>query len=87
MIADCPVAFSSLALAEPELCIWKRPANSTTVWSPPQGRQVVLGALPDSPFGINLLGHDMSLWDNVAVLAVFGTVMILLAMRSFSSVE
>ena len=50
-------------------------------------RQVVLGALPDSPFGINLLGHSMSLWDNVAVLAVFGTVMILLAMRSFSTVE
>jgi len=50
-------------------------------------RQVVLGALPDSPFSINLLGHDMSLWDNVIVLAVFGTVMILLAMWSFSAEE
>ena len=50
-------------------------------------RQVVLGALPDSPFSINLLGHSMSLWDNVIVLAVFGTVMILLAMWSFSAEE
>lgn len=50
-------------------------------------RQVVLGAPSDSPFSINLLGHNMSLWDNVAVLAVFGTVMILLSMRSFSSEE
>lgn len=48
-------------------------------------RQVVLGTSSESLFGINLLGHNMSLWDNVAVLAVFGTVMILLAMRSFSS--
>ena len=48
-------------------------------------RQVVLGASSDFPFSINLLGHNMSLWNNVAVLAVFGTVMILLAMRSFSS--
>jgi len=50
-------------------------------------RQVVLGAPSDFPFSINLLGHNMSLWDSVAVLAVFGTVMILLAMRSFSSEE
>jgi len=50
-------------------------------------RQVVLGVLPDSPFSINLLGHTMSLWDNVIVLAVFGTVMILLAMWSFSTAE
>jgi len=50
-------------------------------------RQVVLGVLPDSPFSINLLGHNMSLWDNVIVLAVFGTVMILLAMWSFSTAE
>ena len=50
-------------------------------------RQVMLGTPPDSPFGINLLGHTMSLWDNVAVLAVFGAAMILLAMWSFSSQE
>jgi len=47
-------------------------------------RQVILGASPGSPFGITLLGHTMSLWNNVSVLAVFGAVMILLAMWSFS---
>ena len=50
-------------------------------------RQVMLGASPDSPFAISLLGHTMSLWDNIAVLAAFGVVMILLAMWSFSSQE
>ncbi len=48
-------------------------------------RQVILGAAPDSSFGINLFGHTMSLWDNVAVLAVFGAAMTLLAMWSFST--
>ncbi len=47
-------------------------------------RQVMLGTSPDSPFGINVLGHTMSLWDNIILLAVFGVVMILLAMWSFS---
>ncbi|MBA7530792.1 Inner membrane transport permease YadH [subsurface metagenome] len=50
-------------------------------------RQVILGTTPGAPFGINLLGHNMSLWDNVAVLAVFGVAMVLLAMWSFSSQE
>jgi len=50
-------------------------------------RQVMLGTPPDSPFGINLLGHTMSLWDNVAVLAVFGIAMTLLAMWSFGTQE
>jgi len=50
-------------------------------------RQVVLGTAPGSPIGINLFGHTMSLWNNVTVLAVFGTVMILLAMWSFSNQE
>jgi len=50
-------------------------------------RQVMLGAAPDSPFSISLLGHSMSLWDNIAMLAVFGAAMILLAMWSFSSQE
>jgi len=48
-------------------------------------RQVVLGVPPGSPFSINLFGHNMSLWENVTVLAVFGAAMILLAMWSFSS--
>ena len=50
-------------------------------------RQVMLAATPDSPFSINLFGHTMSVWDNVAVMAGFGVVMILLAMKSFSSQE
>ncbi len=50
-------------------------------------RQVMLGTSTDSPFAINLLGHTMSLWDNIAVLSAFGVVMILLAVWSFSSQE
>ncbi len=50
-------------------------------------RQVILGAAPDSPFSISVLGHNMSLWDNIAVLAAFGVIMILLAMWSFSNQE
>ncbi len=50
-------------------------------------RQAVLGAAPGSPIGISLFGHTMSLWNNVTVLAVFGTIMILLAMWSFSNQE
>ena len=40
-------------------------------------RQVVLGTSPGSPFDINVFGHTMSIWDNVAVLAAFGIVMII----------
>ena len=50
-------------------------------------RQVVLGVAPDSPFSISVFGHTMSLWDNIIVMAVFGMVMTLLAMWSFSSQE
>ena len=50
-------------------------------------RQVVLGASPDLPYNINLFGHIMSIWDNVAVMAAFGAVMIILAMWSFGSQE
>ena len=50
-------------------------------------RQVILGAPPDSPFGITLFGHTMSLWQDVAILAVFGVAMLLLAMWSFSHQE
>jgi ABC-2 type transport system permease protein len=50
-------------------------------------RQVILGATPDSPFGISLLGHTMLLWENVAVLAGFGIAMIFLAMWSFGNQE
>jgi len=50
-------------------------------------RQVVLGSAPDSPFNISVLGHTMSIWDNVIVMAVFGIVMTLLAIWSFGSQE
>lgn len=50
-------------------------------------RQVVLGASQDSSFGINVFGHAMSIWDNIAVLTIFGAVMILLAMWSFGNQE
>ncbi|MFC2047949.1 ABC transporter permease [Chloroflexota bacterium] len=50
-------------------------------------RQVILGVTPDSPFSISVLGHTMSLWDNVAVLAAFGVATTLLAMWSFSNQE
>lgn len=46
-------------------------------------REVVLDTSPDSPFNIILFGHIMTIWDNIAVLAVFGFIMIILAMWSF----
>ncbi len=50
-------------------------------------RQVVLGAMPDSPFNIYLFGHLMTIWENIAVLAAFGLIMVLLAMLSFGRQE
>ncbi len=50
-------------------------------------RQVMLGASPDSPFAITVLGHAMSLWDNIIVLTTFGIIMTLLAIWSFSHQE
>jgi len=48
-------------------------------------RQIMLGTASGSSFGIILFGHTMSIWNNVAVLAIIGAVMILLAMWSFSN--
>ena len=50
-------------------------------------RQVILGASLDLPFGISLFGHTMSIWNDVALLAAFAALMILLAMRSFGRQE
>ncbi len=50
-------------------------------------RQVILGVAPDSSFNISVLGHTMSLWNNIAVMAVFGIAMTLLAMWSLGSQE
>ena len=47
-------------------------------------RQVALGV---TTFELNLFGHTMSLWNNTGILAAFGLVMVLLAMRSFGSQE
>ncbi|UCE97887.1 MAG: ABC transporter permease [Dehalococcoidia bacterium] len=47
-------------------------------------RQVVLGTTADSPLGVTVLGHTMSLWDNVAVVSLFGIVMTILSMWSFN---
>ena len=46
-------------------------------------RQVVLNASSESLFSISILGHTLSIWDNIAITAVFGISMTLLAMRSF----
>ena len=50
-------------------------------------RQVMLGATSDAAYGISLFGHTLSLWENILILAAFGTVMILLAMLSFGNQE
>ncbi len=47
-------------------------------------RQVMLGTTADSSLGVTVLGHTMSLWDNVAVVVVFGIVMTVLSMWSFN---
>ena len=50
-------------------------------------RQVMLGVTSDSVYSISLFGHTLSVWENILILAAFGTVMILLAMLSFGNQE
>ncbi len=50
-------------------------------------RQVMLGTSADYPFAVSILGHTMSLWDNIAMLAFFGATMVLLAIWSFGNQE
>ncbi|MBA7483054.1 hypothetical protein ES707_18564 [subsurface metagenome] len=50
-------------------------------------RQIVLGASPDSAFGVSLFGHTMTIWNNVGVLLAFGAVVIWLAVRALSNQE
>ncbi len=50
-------------------------------------RQVVLGTSEGAYFGITLFGYTLSLWQEVAIVAGFGAVMLLLAMWSFSKQE
>ncbi len=48
-------------------------------------RQVMLGGGADLSFNIVLFGHTLSILENIAMLAAFGIVMILLAIWSFSN--
>ena len=50
-------------------------------------RQIMLGATSDSVYSISLFGHTLSVWENILILAAFGTVTILLAMLSFGNQE
>ena len=50
-------------------------------------RQVILGAVPGASYSVTLLGHTMSLWNDIAMLAAFGTAMVLLAIWSFGNQE
>ena len=47
-------------------------------------RQVVLGPSESAYFGITLFGYTLSIWQEVAIVADFGLIMLLLAMWSFS---
>lgn len=48
-------------------------------------RQVMLGSASEAISTITIFGYNMTLWNNVAVMALFAAVMIVLAMWSFSS--
>ena len=50
-------------------------------------RQVMLGDLSTSLYTVNLFGHEMTLWNNLVVIALFGAIMIVVAMWSFSHQE
>jgi ABC-2 type transport system permease protein len=50
-------------------------------------RQIVLGDLSGAVYGVELFGQTMSIWNNVGMLAVIGTTLILLAVWSFRNQE
>jgi len=50
-------------------------------------RQLVPGAQPATSLGITILGHTVSIGDDLMVVAAFGLVMVILAMWSFSTRE
>jgi ABC-2 type transport system permease protein len=50
-------------------------------------RQVMLGDTTGPLYTVTLFGHDMTLWNNVIVIALFGVIMIVLAMWSFQNQE
>jgi ABC-2 type transport system permease protein len=47
-------------------------------------RQVMLGTSANSVFDLTLFGHSMTIWENIAIMAAFGFIMVMLAMWSFS---
>jgi len=50
-------------------------------------RQLVLGVQPTTSLGITVLGHTMSIGEDLMVVAAFGLVMVVLAMWSFGAQE
>ncbi|UCH50480.1 MAG: ABC transporter permease [Chloroflexota bacterium] len=52
-------------------------------------RQIILGTDPNLSYSynINLFGQTLTVWNEVAILAIFGVIVILLAMWSFSNQE
>jgi len=50
-------------------------------------RQLVLGVQPTTSLGITVLGHTMSIGEDLMVVAAFGLVMVVLAMWSFGTQE
>jgi len=50
-------------------------------------RQVMLGTASDPLYSITLFDYTLSIWNEILILAIFGAVMILLAMWSFGNQE
>ena len=50
-------------------------------------RQVILGTASGPLYSITLFGYTLSIWNEILILAIFGAVMILLAMWSFGNQE
>jgi ABC-2 type transport system permease protein len=50
-------------------------------------RQLILRGAPDASYSLNLFGYTLSIWNEVAILAAFGAVVILLAVWSFGNQE
>jgi ABC-2 type transport system permease protein len=50
-------------------------------------RQVMLDTGTNSAFDMTLFGHSLTIWENIAILAAFGFIMILLAVWSFGRQE
>jgi hypothetical protein len=47
----------------------------------------MLGAEPSTSYGLNLFGYNLTIWNEILILAIFGTIVILLAVWSFGVQE